>query len=311
MDGVENNLINPKKITKKQHYVPQFYLKLFSDNNKNLKSLELKTNRISKPRHYSSFGYRQYYYANETGVADTVSQYIEAWLQHFEDIIAKELPIIIDKILTNQHICDDDKYILSSLMCMLWLRTPMMREQISKMHDDLNKKIADINSLKGEVRKNNANHLRFMVSSFGFDSKGFTNMFFAHKWKMHIAKEAGAFITSDNPVTEWWSPTNTFWGTPFLGRNKYFALTPEIFIELSPPKGSCKVKRHTIFNKNDNDIRTFNLLTASHSSEYIYSSNQKVLEYFALIRNTPGEFEIEHYKKYELPWEEYRRKIGD
>jgi hypothetical protein len=49
------------------------------------------------------------FYGAETGVADETSQIIEKWLQQFEDALARSLPDVIEKILTNQHINDDDR----------------------------------------------------------------------------------------------------------------------------------------------------------------------------------------------------------
>lgn len=76
-----------------------------------------------------------------------------------------------------------------------------------------------------------------MIETFGFEDKGFINLFFAKKWKIYIAKGTDKFVTSDSPVVEWWSPPQSFYSATFLERNNYFALTPEIFIELSEPQG--------------------------------------------------------------------------
>ncbi len=323
-------------ITKKQHYIPRFYLKLFADQYSMLQTLDVKNNRLCSSKSYSALGYAHYFYAVDTGIPDDISQHVEQWLSQFENIIALELPKIIDKILTNKHIDDDDRYILSVLMSMLWLRSPNMRVRLNKMNEDMTKKIMGFYSSERaehqiektgikmsnkkhaeliktmetgnyKLRFNNAQHLRFMTKTLGYGSPGFTNMFFGQKWKIYIAKGKKRFITSDGPVVEWWDPPKTFYGASFLERNKYFALTPEIFFELTYPKGSNKAKRKTIFEEEDDVISLFNILLAAHSCEFAYSGDRKLLESIIAGRTKQGILEKTYYERFELPWEEARK----
>ena len=325
-----------KNITKKQHYVPRFYLKYFANTNGILQVLDIKNNRLSSPRAYSGLGYSYYFYAIETGVPDDVSQQIEKWLQKFESAIARELPSIISKILNDDHIDVNDRYILAVFMSMLWLRSPNMRTQLNQMEESMTKKIMSFCAPKRidqyikktekkisdkertkfiktmeegsyKLRFNNAQHLKFMTETLGFGGPGFTNMFFGQKWKIYIAKGKKRFITSDSPVIEWWPPPKTFYGASFLERNKYFALTPEIFFELTYPIGSEKAKRKTIFDSEDETISLFNILIAAHSHSFVYSGNKKVLENLLASRKNPGILEKAYYERYERPWEEARK----
>ena len=132
--------MNNTNITKKQHFVPQFYLRYFTDQYGILQVLDVKNRRIGSPRSCSGVGYSDYFYAVKTGVQDDVSQQIEQWLQNLENIIAKELPVIIEKITEYKHINNKDRYILSAFMSMLWLRSPGMRFRLNKMEEDIAKK---------------------------------------------------------------------------------------------------------------------------------------------------------------------------
>lgn len=323
--------------TKKQHYLPQFYLKRFADSKGFLHFYDKKNDRLSPARHYSSVGYKRYFYAAETGVSDEVSQQIEEWLKTYEGIISQELIKIIDKILNFNPISEDDKYILASLMCMLWLRTPNMRYGLNQMHEDIFKQImkfgADwsvdnfirktginattderrslINMLeKGEygMHFNNISHLRFMTETFGFNDKGFTNMFYGQKWKIYINKGKRKFITSENPVVEWWSPPKSFYdNATFLERTKYFPLTPEIFIILTYPRGSNKANRKTLYDEQEELVKELNLLLASRKGDFVYSDSKVLLEEIISSRRNPGLFERDVYKKYDQPWDEYRK----
>jgi hypothetical protein len=328
--------MNAVNITKNQHYVPQFYLKRFANKSRTLQILDVKNNRLGSPRSYSSAGYKRYFYAIETGVPDDVSQRIERWLQQFETAIAQELPSIIDKILGNEHINDNDRYILSVLMSMLWLRSPSMRVHLNKMEEDITKQTMRLlapERLDHYIRKtgvkmsdegraeliktvetgsyklgfNNAQHLRFMTETLGFGGPGFANMFFGQKWKIYIAKGKKRFVTSDSPVVEWWLPPKTFYGASFMERNKYFALTPEIFFELTFPVGSNKIKRKTIFEEEDNIVVLFNILVASHAQEYAYSDDKVLLEDLMAGRAKPGPIEMDYYERFERPWVEAKK----
>jgi len=323
--------------TSKQHFVPQFYLKRFADEKKFLQVLDLKNKRIGSPRPYPSVGYEHYFYAAETGTPDEVSQHIEHWLRAHESVISNDLPKIIEKILNQEHIDDNDRYILSALMCMLWMRSPQMRSQLQKMEENFYKQmmsfhvpqrvdsylketgrevspeereklIETFENKKYDLKFNNAQHLRFMTEEFGFGDKGFINLFFGHRWKIYIAKGKQRFITTDSPLVEWWFPPKTFYGPTFLDRNKYFSLTPEILIELTYSKEKQKVKRETIFEDKDNKVTIFNMLLASHASEYVYSAHRDILENLLHGRENPGKIEKDYYVQYEHPWMLHNKK---
>ena len=326
-----------KIITKKQHYVPKFYLKNFTNQSGQIQILDSKNNRLCSPKSCSGIAYSPFFYAVETGVSDEISQHIEQWLKQFEDVIAREIPYIINRILDNKHIDSGDRHVLSVFMCMLWLRSPNMRTKLNKMEESMRKKVmkfytpervdnfvkeSGLNMSEKEhaklvkmietgsysLRFNNASHLKLMTETLGFDGPGFANMFFGQKWKIYIAKGKKRFITSDGPVVEWWLPPKTFYGASFLERNKYFALTPEILFELTYPKGVKKAKRRTIFEKDDDIVSLFNILLASHAHKFIYSNNKETLNSIISGRTNPGTVEIDYYKRFEQPWKEYRRE---
>lgn len=328
--------MNEQNITKKSHFIPRFYLKNFNQQGF-IQILDIKNNRLCSPKSHCGVGYKEYFYSAQTGTPDELSQQVENWLKIIENIIAQKLPLIIGKILNHDHLDDENKYFLSSLMCMLWLRSPGMRNQINKRNEEITKKmmgfnakdrvdnyiketevklsdqerdnlIEDIEKGNYDIKFTNVQHIRFMMETLGFNGPGFTNMFFGHNWKIYISKSIKKFITSDTPVVEWWMPPTTFYGADFLSRNKYFALTPEIFIELTPPKGSGKIRRKTLFENNDNIIDLYNILIAAHSYEYAYSTDKNSLNKLIKGRNNPGKVEITYYNKFQLPWDKFKNK---
>lgn len=151
-------------------------------------------------------------------------------------------------------------------------------------------------------------HLKFMVDSIGFGGPGFTNMFFGMKWKAYIAFGDEIFITTDSPVVEKWPPPQGFYGASFLNRDKYFALTPRILIELTYPRGARKVKRKALYKKHSDQVKTLNMILISNAKEFAYSGNKAILEGLLAGRDNPGPLEMAYIDKYERPWEEYRMK---
>ena len=298
--------------TKDQHFVPRFYLKNFASDDGNLEVLNVKEKRMEKRKPYQGLGYAHYFYAAKTGVQDNISQEIEEWFRPMENIIARKLPKIIKTILGNQHIENNDRYILSVLMSMLWLRTPGMRNQLKQMRNNLAEEIENDYGSKNANKfksKDNISHLKFMVNSIGFGDSGFANMFFGMKWKAYISRGNEVFITSDSPIVEKWLPPEGFYGASFLERNKYFALTPQILFELTYPKGATKIKRKTLYKDQDDKVKTLNIILASGAHKFAYSGNRSCLEQLLAGRENPGRLGKEYIKKYVLPWAKYHMKM--
>lgn len=318
--------------TKKQHYVPQFYLKAFADQRGFLQVLDIVNKRLGTPRPYQGVGYAHYFYAARTGVPDEVSQHVEKWLQQTEDAVARELPSIIAKIEAHEHVTDGDRYVLAVLMSMLWLRSPAMREQLNLMEENMTKQVMRFYPTErleklekktgqkfseeergkyaemirtGDYRLefNNAQHLRFMMETLGFGGPGFANMFFGMQWRAYLARGGRRFLTIDSPVIEWWPPPQTFYGASFLERSKYFTLTPNILLELTyDPRARRMFKRKTLFEADDDLVMKFNLLLVSHAREFAYSGERKLVEDILAGRAKPGPVERAYYEQYERPW---------
>ena len=159
------------------------------------------------------------------------------------------------------------------------------------------------------LKFNNAQHLKFMTEELGVGTPGFTNMFFGHNWKIYIAKGKERFVTSDGPVVEWWLPPKTFYGPDFFDRDKYFALTPEILVEMTSPypQKQDKIKRETLFEDKDHKVTIFNMLLSAHANNYVYSADKNILERLLFGRKNPGELEKIYYLKYEHPWVLHRK----
>lgn len=307
--------MSEKSLTAKQHFVPQFYLRNFADQDKKLHIFNAKERRVARPRAASGVCYEQFFYANETGTPDEISQEIEKYFSsQVEDPLSKELPKIIKKIESGAQITDDDKYTLAIFMNTMWLRNPAMRNMFNDMeeklirrmtamrysHPSIDKKLEEIareNNLsvtkeeRDELKRivlneeyaikfPNKSHLEFMLDPEHM--RGFSNLFFGQHWVIHISRCDRKFVTSDNPVTVVIPKKTGFWGASFLERTHLFPLTPTITIEAVYPHKDTgkKVKRKTHFKGDEGAVDDINLKMASHSNEFIYSSRPEEIEWF-------------------------------
>ena len=159
--------------------------------------------------------------------------------------------------------------------------------------------------------KDNLSHLKFMVDSIGLGKEGFANALYNMKWKVYIARGKELFITTDSPIVGKQLPSKTIYNEngAFLQVTKYFALTPQILLELTYPKGASKIKRKTLYEDQDEVVRLLNIILVSGSQEEAYSGDKSILEQLLDGIRSPGRLEREYIKKYETPWEEHRRRI--
>ncbi len=309
-----------EQITKDQHIIPKFYLKKFTNNKGLLCVLDTENKSILKPKPYAGVCYEKFYFAQKTGRKDEVSQKLEKAFQQVESHIAKKYNSICQKILNHESLNENDLYVLSSFMSMLWCRSKYMRtnvnvgvskftvdafsmmarhkkypEYLKRIFKEMGKPVSDkkieelrdfIINKKYTVDYGNWFHLAMMR-----DMPEYANWFRIKKWRFHIARGEQKFITSDTPVIEEFNPAKTLveqmYSNHIAQRHHYFALTPEILVELSDPLAKGKaVKRKWIY---DADVLKLNLKIASLSYKYCYSKSnlefERVIEFANFIKN--------------------------
>lgn len=299
-----------KQLTKKQHFAPRFYFKRFAVDNL-LQTLDIQNGKIIKPQVYSGVCFANFFYAIETGKEDETSQEFEVFFGEIEDKFAKEYDAIVDSIWNYKPLTDYQLDILAWFMSSLWIRGPHMRDQINKTMADGMKKVTQMmashpNFTKGakeglakeghivtnkqieNARKtlesgnfeltfeDNINHLNLITNC-----EEFHRWFYIKKWRFYLSKGSRKFITSDTPVIEVFNNGDTMieqmYSNHIAQRRHYFALTPEILIELIDPLGPGKrQKRNAITD--DRFIIEVNRLIVNYSKNYAYSNNRKYLE---------------------------------
>lgn len=290
-----------KQITKKQHYVPKYYLKYFSTSG-SLQVLDILHGKIKKPRTYGSVCYAPFYYAMETGEADEASQEFETYFKAIEDMFAVEYASTVENVLSDKHIAEDMLYKLSWFVACLWARTPKMRNIVNDSMEDGLKQYASIVAsnpnfstesllaLRGarieaspkdtekvqdmfrsgnyKLNLNNHFHLNLITKT-----EIFQRWFYAKNWKFYIVGGEASFITSDTPVIDLYRQA-TF-ENHIMMRRQYFPLTPKILIELIDPRKSVRTEYMVV---DDFIVEQYNLLRVRSSQEHCYGQQRKDLE---------------------------------
>lgn len=302
------------KSTKKQHYVPQFYLRQWCDNNggffpikvssKNPPILEI-FNKKSGP---GSFCYENFFYAQHTGKEDPESQVIEKEFSKIEAFFSVQLPTIEQKILKNKQVTEEDKYTPSQCMIFLHFKGKAYREESKRITEhfvkEINKRIvghigksekskkeleeAGVTkeemiefTERGEylVDMGNFHHMAIMK-----DMEGFCNLLSAKYWKIYVSREAG-FITTDTPYVDV-SLSNELFGNDFFSREQRFVLSPKVFIVARNPRdlNSKNISRKDISGNRVN-IATINghsIMSAMrfgfHNCKEVLFDTKKIIE---------------------------------
>lgn len=299
--------MNKKQTTEVQHIVPKFYLKKFANTSGFVEVFDIEKVKIStRPRSYSSVCYGKFFYAQQTGQQDDISQDMEDLFASMEDKFAKNYDSIISAINSTRALSSDEMVWLASLMSMLWLRSERMRDQINRMIINATKDIMALTASMGkdpaqtlqkqletrgkrinkaeaketikmlvgkdyDLNVDNLHHLRMIG-----DIVGFRNIFLAKKWRIYTAPTEYKFITSDTPVIEEFPKGTGFYGPDIGQRTHYLTLMPNILIELTDPgKPGKHVKRKTITAE---EVINFNYKRLGWSYKYAYSSNKEEFE---------------------------------
>ncbi len=308
----------PENITKDQHFMPQFYLKYFTNPEGKLEILNCELRKVVTSRTPKHVCNDEWFYSMN-GKADDISQVIEKSFSKIEDGIAKSYEEIIQKIIGCKKITEKDKMIISTFMSMQYLRGPYMRKQLKKLDEQLIKQttkmrfghtdaynssffdeyeketgikvtpehkeefIKSAQSGDYEIEVSNRAHLMILN-----EMNGFRNFLFGKEWMIYISRSSKKFITSDNPVIEIfpsWT-VKIFYGPHFMQRTHQLSLTPDVLIVANEPKDlpkeftMGKIKRKTLFDnpKDNTKILTLNFESPKHSIIYAYANNKDQLE---------------------------------
>ena len=306
-----------EQITKDQHFVPRFYLKLFAKEGQ-IQVFDVRAEKIGKPRHYGSVCHEKFFYAAETGVQDDISQAFEDVFGQIENEIAASLPGIIERAVALQ-LTNNDLNMLAYFMSVQWLRTPFFRERLQKIESEImewrltsfpgfrerlrrdlaaegiewsdEKQIEEVKRLihSGVLRINNAVSLNVISKE---KVNGFCGLLLAKKWRIFLSEGPYHFITSDNPVVEWFPPSEELCPTTFMERVHCLSLTPNIFIKTVRPDSMNPEQqlgdRLSYHTANGKEVLMFNKVLANHAHQFVYASQTDEFEQLLIAIEEAG-----------------------
>jgi hypothetical protein len=136
------------------------------------------------------------------------------------------------------------------------------------------------------VTVDNTQHLVMLESTHEF-----AHEFYRQDWTVIVSRDAGSFVTSDNPVGEVWPEEPGPRGVPLVGRTHYLALTPELCIEARLPhhRGGKKLRRKTLYPGDERAVTWLNMVLATNAHRYAYARDRHPLE--ELLQTLPPKLE--------------------
>ena len=276
---------------KKQHYVPKFYLKLFSINQSNsyIKIFVKSTNKIISQGDLKNQAYENYFYGKDTVIETNFSKIEGEVSRIVSDIIKLKT---IPKPATEDYIS-------------LWLFTFLQDSRTKFSADETNEMID--HTLKTILKYDKRFKDEIENLKFGYDNPALFNLETLISvigvtkdlnCKLIINKTKWPFITSDNPIVRY----NQFLekrkhpfgkcGLASKGLQVFYPLSPELALIYYDDK-VYKIgyrKRYYVETYNEKDIESLNLLQFLNSDKVIFSNEKASDFYLELLKEKSAKF---------------------
>ena len=230
--------------TRKQHYVPQLYLRRFVGAKDMLLVFDRERNEAFRTKPAGVAAQRDF---NRIEVEGMDPNAVEKVLSEFEGEIAPRL----DQIITKQSIADEaDRSAIVNLMAAMTLRNPKRRKGLSTVIENFTKTYfgnkanydsyaADmkkagkepeftLEELQGEISIIKASKESILAAEIDQHNPAAKRLW-EKKWQLVIAPEGSSFVTTDDPVCIRWTDGQEHADRPGLAE-----VSSEILFPLSP-----------------------------------------------------------------------------
>lgn len=288
--------------TKNQHYVPQFYQRNFSKDDKTIGALVLSTNKYISQAPIKSQSSGDYFYSDNMKIEKALGQ------------LEKLSNVVINKIIENPTVklSEEDAatlYVFTMIQAgrtvfqvdlIKQSSTIFFRKALKKIFE-IKRKNRETDDLK-DLTEDIIDNLELKFNSIGMMALGtqaqLINMCRDLKYKILINKSKTAFITSDNPAVTYdifMERMKQIYALGSRGLLIYLPLSPHLAVFYYDPE-CYKVgekKKNYVYIENDKDIDELNKLIISKSSQVIYFNPDDYSEY--KIKNIAGKI-----KKYRI-----------
>lgn len=265
----------------KQHIIPEFYLKYFTNTQGYLAVYDSEQDKFFEPQKPCNTGYKKHAYTIET--PDSTKDYnIELALSQIEGI-AKP---ILDKLIAQKRINSREKSYLSLFFALLYQRTlkyfnymedfiNVFNKSTLKLINSTDKEIIDKN--KDIISKLEQSPTKNQILSLSFGNIELTNMlknvFEKQNWTIFVVPKEFNIITTDAPVIEDYSNVTEIIKS-FPTANKIIPLSANMVL--------CVAKRGSRFKylkvQDEEQIKGLNTVIYINRNRFIYSKNQNTIE---------------------------------
>lgn len=258
-----------------QHYVPQFYLRNFSDNGKNIGMFRFKDNLFIENASIKSVAYRKYLYGEDGQLEDILSKYENRWRIIIRKIIENQS---IDKILTER-----ERDSLLQFISVSQVRTSKLADDYIEFYETMsnvsekmrkNHGVVDPNEYERQFKQMKEIPTSLAVLGVLLEGKEYLKNLFP---VLLINKTNYDFITCDNPMIQYNQlyqyrnyRNNYGWGS--AGIQIFLVLSPKIALCMYDPY-VYKVKESGNFYINvisKNQVMEINKLVAHNAYEALF-----------------------------------------
>lgn len=258
---------------KNQHYVPQFYQKYFSEDDKNISLCILESGKTVYAAPIRGQASANYFYSDDIS--------IEKELSHLETLMSS----LMKKLICDENYKLDDKElsILYTYVCLQYLRTEVPSANLQKMAEEFAKEYANFLIHEDDFTDNLMVKIPYApLKSLEF-LDDMVRCCLDLKWKfLKIDKDDKSFISSDNPVCYY----NLFLEKKGVYKRAYGLVGTFLFLPLSPKLavllydsqiykvGNTKVGGVVVVK--EQDVDNFNILMSVNANKVIFYKNGSI-----------------------------------
>lgn len=276
----------------RQHFVPQLYLRQFSNNLSNGKVsrtyVYVKQKNIIVSLPISGVASREGFYDfQENDQTQEMEKFFSVNVESDYSILLCE---IIDEFDKFGRIADNNRRHLSYQISIQYLRTENARISLSEAFESVNefidsqiqgRNISNNQSIRSPSIIGSLEHLKFLMNDENI--KLIANIIYKHKWRILRAPEGRNFISSDNPVLLMGTPATSWSGVGFASYGAYVVFPIDAkHLLMTQDFVSFDEERHVgndvVINIGEDGLESINGMILFHSSEQAVSVNKMELE---------------------------------
>ena len=292
-----NEPVLGQTLTKRQHYVPRFYLKGFGRPDGKLRVSDLQEDREYVSSVENVAVQSRFYDVDLGGHAYSA----EDWLGELEGDAATVLRCLIDDPSEISTLTWEEENALARFIAALIMRTPRKRQELDDALDGVFSQVEQ--NLKGQFLSQFGEHQGLakyrewqakpfherygekepsqpasITNHLLGEVQGFANLLRAAPWRIGITPKHGRLYTSDNPVSRYLRPVRPWWEVGAFSSFHYFLpLSPELLlkIERRPDEADSEKAASPWGERRKKDFSEWEVSMARHiisrdASRYLY-----------------------------------------